>query len=206
MKRVIAYIDGFNLYHGLCALNDKSLYWLDLPTLARSLLKPDQTLVCTRYFTARIQAAGRSTQADVQRQAVYLDALAVQPNLTVHYGQFMSKPARCKNCQANWTTFEEKQSDVNLGVELTIDAFRDRFDMALVVSADSDLTSPIERMKQEHPQRQVVVAFPPNRQSNRLKALGPYIAVGLDKLRKAQLPETVISANGYPLTRPITWR
>lgn len=206
MKRVIAYIDGFNLYHGLRAQNDKSLYWLDLPALVRSLLKPDQTLVFTRYFTARIKTAGRSTVDDVRRQSVYLDALAAQPNLSLHFGQFMAKPASCKRCQSEWTTFEEKQSDVNLGVELTIDAFRDRFDVAMVISADSDLTSPIERMKQEHPTKQVVVAFPPKRQSNRLKSLGPHVVVGIDKLRNAQLPETVLSASGYPLTRPPTWR
>ena len=42
MKRVIAYVDGFNLYHGLRAKGWKRFYWLNLPALVRRLLKPDQ--------------------------------------------------------------------------------------------------------------------------------------------------------------------
>jgi hypothetical protein len=64
MKRVIAYIDGFNLYHGLRDKRWKRFYWLNLPALARRLIKPDQTLVVTKYFTTVVKsrktsAAGR---------------------------------------------------------------------------------------------------------------------------------------------------
>lgn len=206
MNRVILYIDGFNLYHGLRDLGDKSLYWLDLAALGRNLLTGDQQLVYTHYFTARIVAAGKSTQDDVRRQSTYLDALAAQPNLTTHYGQFLAKQAACRKCQATWTTFEEKQSDVNLGLELTIDAFRDRFDTALVISADSDLSSPIQRVIQEHPQKRVVVGFPPKRQSGHLRRIAHCFHIGENRLRQSQLPETVVGTTGYPLTRPQTWR
>lgn len=206
MNRVILYIDGFNLYHGLRDKGDKSLYWLDLPALGRNLLTGDQQLVHTHYFTARIVAAGRSTQDDVRRQSTYLDALAAQPNLKIHYGKFLAKQAGCRQCQATWTTFEEKQSDVNLGLELTIDAFRDLFDTALVISADSDLSSPIQRVIKEHPKKRVVVGFPPKRQSDHLKRIAPCFTIGENRLRQSQLPETVLFASGYPLTRPPTWR
>ncbi len=54
MKRVIVYIDGFNLYYGLRSKGWKHFYWLNLQKVARHLLKPNQTLVATKYFTAKV--------------------------------------------------------------------------------------------------------------------------------------------------------
>ncbi len=53
-RRVIAYIDGFNLYFGLKTQRWRRYYWIDLQLLARNLLKPDQELVFTKYFTSRV--------------------------------------------------------------------------------------------------------------------------------------------------------
>lgn len=54
-QRVIAFIDGFNLYFGLKAKRWQRYYWLNLQALMRNILKPDQHLVHTKYFTARVQ-------------------------------------------------------------------------------------------------------------------------------------------------------
>lgn len=45
MERVIAYIDGFNLYFGLKKSTGRKYYWLDLHALATRLLKRDQQLI-----------------------------------------------------------------------------------------------------------------------------------------------------------------
>jgi len=54
MQRVISYVDGFNLYYGLKSQRWQRYLWLDVQALSRKLLKPDQTLVRTKYFTARV--------------------------------------------------------------------------------------------------------------------------------------------------------
>ena len=54
MKRVVVYIDGFNLYYGLRDAGWRRYYWLDLRRLSENLLRPDQRLVLVRYFTARV--------------------------------------------------------------------------------------------------------------------------------------------------------
>ena len=54
MARVIAYIDGFNLYFGLKSQGWERYLWLNVQTLAGNLLQPGQTLVHTKYFTARV--------------------------------------------------------------------------------------------------------------------------------------------------------
>ena len=70
-KRVIAYIDGFNLYYGLKTSAWQRFLWLDLPALAHSLIRDDQVLTKTKYFTSRIV----SPEGKKKRQSTYLEAL-----------------------------------------------------------------------------------------------------------------------------------
>jgi hypothetical protein len=71
MERVIAYVDGFNLYFGLRSKGWKRYYWLNVQALAQNLLKRGQALVVTKYFTARI--AGPPDKQE--RQSAYIEAL-----------------------------------------------------------------------------------------------------------------------------------
>jgi len=55
MQRVIAYIDGYNLYYGLRTKKWKWFYWLNVQSMSQHLLKPHQTLVSTKYFTTIVK-------------------------------------------------------------------------------------------------------------------------------------------------------
>lgn len=142
MSRVISYIDGFNLYFGLKSKGWRKYYWLDLVAMSTALLLPGQQLVGTHYFTTRIRTNGQNA-ADAKRQSTYLDALATLPGLTTHEGHYLEKPQRCRQCGATWMSYEEKMTDVNIATRLLIDAHDDAFDTAIIVSADSDLTTPV---------------------------------------------------------------
>lgn len=202
--RVIAYVDGFNLYFGLREARLKRLYWLDLATLATSLLKPGQQLVATHYFTTRIRDNGHNAP-DRKRQADYLEALELS-GTSIQYGHYLEKPRRCRTCGTTWTDFEEKMTDVNIATQMLGDAFDNAFDVALLISADSDLKTPIERVRSRFPTKRVIVAFPPKRQSHELKrCANGHLAIGEDKLRQSQLPSTLTKPDGYVLSRPATW-
>jgi len=213
--RVIAYIDGFNLYHGMRAARWRSLYWLDMTALARNLLKPGQTLAATKYFTARISgpkpadspAKRRRLTEKRRRQTDYLDALATLPDIQTFEGHYLAKPRSCRACGAKWTTHEEKMTDVSIATELLIDAFRDAFDTALIVSADSDLTPPVEAVHEHFDGKRIVAAFPPRRSSVQLKrAVTAAFTIGRAKFSKSQLPERVTLPSGHTVTRPKRWR
>lgn len=92
MQRVIAYIDGFNLYHGLRSKGWKRFYWLDLQRLVHLLLKPRQTLIRTKYFTSIVKTPDDKNR----RQLAYLDALSTLADFSVHYGHFLSGRVSCK--------------------------------------------------------------------------------------------------------------
>lgn len=206
MSRVIAYVDGFNLYFGLKAKGWKKHYWLDLNGLAASLLKPGQTLAGVHYFTSRIRANGRNV-ADMQRQSDYLDALATLPSLTIHYGHYLQKSRRCHSCGATWMDYEEKMTDVNIAMQLLADAFDDHFDTALVISADSDLTTPVRQVRARFPAKRVIVAQPPGRNSVQLaSAATAAFTISETKVRQNQLPAAVTTASGYVIQRPAHWR
>lgn len=203
MERVIAYVDGYNLYYGLRAKKWKRFYWLNIQALAGQLLKPDQVLVTTKYFTTVIKQPDDKRK----RQAVFLDALRTLPDFHLYYGQFLAETVVCRKCGHTYTTYHEKMTDVNISVELMADAYQNQFDVALLISADSDLTGPVEAVRRLFPAKRVVAAFPPSRSSFALKkAANVALHVGHVELAKSLLPNTITTPSGVVLHRPAQWR
>lgn len=206
MSRVISYIDGFNLYFGLKNKGWKRYYWLDLEALSEALMIAGQTLETTHYFTARLRLVGNN-HADKQRQDDYLDALLTRNNLQIHHGHYLRKTRQCRSCGASWPDYEEKMTDVNIAVQLIADAFDDNFDTALIISADSDLTTPVQLVRKRFPNKKIVIAQPPGRNSNQLsQAANTAFQISRKKVQTSQLPETVTTADGVTLQRPATWK
>ena len=202
MNRAIVYIDGFNLYFGLCDKGWRRYLWLDLAQLASRLLKPDQTLAGVKYFTARV----RADPAKVQRQATYLQALDVRGGVSIYYGRYQQRSRNCRNCNAVWTEYEEKMSDVRLAVELVKDAYTSQFDTAIIVSADADLQPPLELIRQSFPSKRVVAVFPPARDSHHLSVIAhESFRIGRARLSKSQFPPVIAKPDGFLLRRPNEW-
>ena len=202
--RVITYIQGFNLYFGLRAKGWQKYYWLDLAAMSSALLKPGQELIHTHYFTARIRDMGRGQSA--KRQTTWLDALATRPDITCHFGHYLPKKKRCRHCGTTWVSHEEKMTDVNIAAQLLCDAYEDRFDTAIIVSGDSDLTTPIRLVRERFPDKRLIVAFPPKRRSDQLRRFAHgHIVIGADSLRQNLLPEEIETPSGYRLKRPKEW-
>ena len=206
VQRVAVYIDGLNLYYGLKSKGWRRFYWLDLRLLAENLLKPGQELVVVRYFTTRISPEPQDPGKAV-RQNTYLEALETLRDSYIHYGKHMPKNHTCLNCGSTWQTYEEKMTDVNIAVEMLGDVQDGVFDTAIVVSGDSDLTGPVTSIRSRYSNKQVIVAFPPDRVSKQLRQVATAsFVIGRKKLDDSQLPDRVIRSNGYALNRPPSWR
>lgn len=203
--RVAVYVDGLNLYYGLNYPDWRQYHWLDLRRLAERLLRPGQRLAMVRYFTARFQRRAEYPYRHTS-QDIYLKALATLPDLTIQYGHHMSKTRTCRNCKASWETFEEKMTDVNIAVALLRDAQHNAFDTAMLISADSDLIGPIDAVLHSCPVKRIVVAFPPNRNSEDLKNYATaFVKLGRRTIARSQFPAYIIDANGYPIRKPARW-
>jgi uncharacterized LabA/DUF88 family protein len=202
-ERVIAYIDGFNLYFGLKDKGWKRLYWLDVASLAKNLLRADQKLEAVRYFTARISRPSSKQR----RQNAFLEATAELGKCTMHYGQYLDKQRDCPRCTYSYDVSEEKMTDVNIAVEMMAVAVENRFDMALLVSADSDLTPPVKKIKSLFPSKRIVAAFPPARNSQRLaSAVDEQLTIGRGRLAQSLLHETIKKKDGHLIRRPERWQ
>lgn len=99
-------------------------------------------------------------------------------------------------------------TDVNIATAIIVDAFKDEYDMALLISGDSDLTPPIKQVHNSFEnKKRVFIAFPPKRHNNSMAivAKGSMI-IGRKKLVDAQFDEEVISKTGFKLKIPAEWK
>lgn len=201
-ERVTIYIDGFNLYFGIREASFDKCRWLNVRKLAENLLQAHQELIDIKYFTSRV-----SNNPDKQkRQSTYIDALE-SVGVKIIYGNYQDGSEECKRCGNIWRTAKEKMTDVNIATSMIIDAFKDKYDMAMLISGDSDLVPPIKSIHEYFNNKRVLIAFPPKRHNSSmaLVAKGSLI-IGRKKLVDSQFDEEVISKTGYKLKVPENWK
>jgi len=216
MDRVNAYIDGFNLYHSLKDQGWSKYYWLDIPSLLQGLLKDNQVINTVFYFTSP-----SVEPASLKRQTTYIEALervslTKNRHLQVVRGRFESDDVkcsvcndyiRCQECGQIVSFNHEKETDVNIAVQMLSDAYEDAFDVALLITADSDQVGTIRTIKKFfYDTKKVGVVFPPKRESKHLIKVADFVLhISQNDLGKNQLPEIVEKHDGYKLQRPNTW-
>lgn len=220
--RASVYIDGFNLYYG--AVADTAYRWLNVVELCRRLL-PRDDVTRVRYFTALVSDT-RSDPSKSVRQQTFMRALETLPEIEVTYGSFLANVRRMPLAKARpedagvprlvslqrsgptsavVLRTEEKGSDVNLATMLVADAFRGEFEVAAVLSTDSDLALPIDLVRRELG-LPVGVLFPKKRYSVELARVAAFRRTFDDRLlRQCQLPRTVVDSGGRTITKPIDW-
>lgn len=202
MKRIIVYIDGFNLYFGIISKGWNYLKWLDVNKLAINLLKSDQKLIEVKYFTSRV----RNDPEKEKRQNTYIEALETT-GIKIFYGHYQDNTIECRNCGSYWPSPNEKMTDVNIATNMLIDAHTNKFNVALLISGDSDLVPPIRAIHKHFKDKRVIVAFPPKRHNLSVAKVskGSFI-IGRKKLKDSQLPEKITKKDGYVLIKPKEWK
>lgn len=137
--RLLILVDGTNFQ---ASMREAGLeYPIDFPRLAHQLAKSvdgGTILVKLRFYAAA--SANREVR---KREAVLFDALRRASATELVEGWHERK--RCNRCHAPY--HREKETDVNLAVDLVDGAHRDKYDVALIISADSDFVPAIERVR-----------------------------------------------------------
>ncbi len=209
-NRLIAYVDGFNLYRGMRDAGMRALFWLDLGVLVRRLCPKTAQVAAVKYVTARILNLKRTSdpgfkgqELSRKRQSEYIDALA-STGVKIFEGKYKLRPAVCRSCGAKWSKPEEKASDVHLATQLLCDAFRTEFDIAMMVTGDADV-APAIRVVVNELKLPVIVAFPPKRILNELMAVATsYKHINRHDIGKSQLPDQ-FEHEGHVFKRPAKW-
>jgi uncharacterized LabA/DUF88 family protein len=225
--RVIFYIDGFNLYNSRLK-RLRQYRWLDIFALAKALAGAENDVTKVNYYTAYV--SGRIDAQAVAKQQAYLAALKTNPVIEVFSGNFVINhkwvklvhPPLAKPDGYVWPTPypefvqasipQEKGSDVKLGVHLVRDGYTDAYDVAYVLTNDTDLIEPIRIVTQEI--GKLVIIVPPILPHSPKNPVPPTSLKNVSSdfnliddamLAACQFPDQVPKGNGKTLTRPASW-
>jgi hypothetical protein len=208
------------VYYG--ALRKTSFRWLDLEAFCRLLL-PKNDVRKIKYFTARMSARPGKPDTPLRQQA-YLRALGTLPSVEVYFGHYLAHArwmplaapgggvlldVNGKVQFAEVLRNEEKGSDVNLASHLVHDAHRGEFEVGVVISNDSDLSTPIELVTRDLGLPVGVVnphaTNPGSRQSVQLRRVASFLKeIRPGGLRKCQFPPVLADSDGA-FSKPATW-
>jgi uncharacterized LabA/DUF88 family protein len=173
-------------------------------------MAPGHSIDHIRYFTARV--SGKVDTDAPLRQNAYLSALSSIPILTAHFGKFLAHeqsmplahPRPAGPRFADVIRNEEKGSDVNLATYLILDGCDGLYELALVISNDSDLKDAVSQVNARF--APVWVINPNVRFSNALKgAAARYIPIPAATLAASQFPDPVVLPSGAQISRPGVW-
>lgn len=206
--KVNVYIDGFNLFYG--SVKGTPYKWLDVDNMCRLLL-PSHQINKIKYFTALVNARPNDLNQPV-RQLVYLRALGTISCLEIIMGHFLTSEVKMPvaGSSANSPRYvrvvktEEKGSDVNLATHLLMDGFKNDYEMAVLVTNDSDLLEPIKVVRYEL--NLPVGLLNPHKKPSR--ALLPHVAF-VKQIRKgvlaaSQFPAAMTDKQGN-FHKPASW-
>lgn len=204
MKTCI-YVDGFNLYYG--CLKGTSYKWLDLLKMCQLLL-PNDEILKIKYFTALVSPRANDPDKPLRQQTL-LRALRTIPNLEIILGSFLSYEKKMPLAPAGSgyvrvIKTEEKGSDVNLATHLLLDGFHNVYELAVVVSNDSDLVLPIRVVSEQFDKRVGLL----NPQVHTSMALLPHVMfvknIRKHVLNMNQFPDTLTDLDGA-FHKPSGW-
>lgn len=199
-RRVMVYVDGFNLYHAIDELRQDSLKWLCLRRLSESIIGPREELRAVKYFSAYANFIPEAAA----RHRAYVHALEAE-GVKAIMGQFKKKYLKCKICGARYETHEEKETDVNIAIHLVRDTMENSFDRALVISADTDLSTAVTMARQLSGTKAIDVVAPPGRMS-RSRSLNPLFELTKGKIRAARLRDEYDIGGGRKVEVPAKYR
>jgi uncharacterized LabA/DUF88 family protein len=136
-KRVAVYIDGSNLYHKLKDLKIPNTTEFDYFGLCEFLSRK-RKVVSYRYYVGAVRAKdddpiGQAKRASQQRLFSHLkeQGLLVKPGFLMENGG----------------KYHEKGVDVKIAVDLLVGAYDNLYDVAIVLSSDTDLIPAIKKIR-----------------------------------------------------------
>jgi uncharacterized LabA/DUF88 family protein len=213
VAKVGIYCDGFNIYYGLRSYyysTGQCLYWLDIRAFCQALAtrrpygRPEDTAAIVKYFTADPVTADQRL-----RHQNYYSMIRSRGGVDVIDGRYSAKQLRCKaQCKLVYQSYEEKETDVNIGLQVLHDAYQGLYYKLVLVSSDSDFVPVLRMIRAVFPSIMIIVLAPLGNSSG--SRLGKYADCHI-KLKKQDylphvLPPVVTAPSGMSFTCPATWR
>lgn len=180
--RAALYVDGFNLYYPIVDMGDagQHLKWASLWRLGQLFSEPnDATLVKAVLCTA---------------------VPAHYPDKRDRHIKFNNAQRACGVTVINGHhIFDgEKQTDINLALALILDGLDNVYDIAFLLSADSDQAATARTFRERMPHKRLVSIAPPNRPvSDKVRTYADAsFTMRSDLLERSVMPATLDGKSG----------
>ena len=131
MKKVMIYIDGSNFYF---SVKRKFKCKIDIEKFCKKLVG-ENNLVEIKYYIAPVEQF--SNPEMYANQQSFFDKLREIKNLNIIFGRLEKRKRDGK------TYFVEKATDVNLALDLVLDAQANLYDEAFLISNDGDFSGAV---------------------------------------------------------------
>lgn len=207
-NRVCFLVDGFNVYHSVCAaqrvIKGASLKWLDIQSLCSSYLSSignGAVMEKVFYFSAFMDWIPEK----VARHQALVEALRAT-GVEIQLGRFKEKEVWCRTCKQLNKHHEEKETDVAIAVKLMELLYLDACDTAVLVSGDTDLAPAVRAAKALWPKKRIWALFPFARHNAELKAIcHGHLKVKAQRYVTYQLSNPLKGLSGGVIWKPPTW-
>lgn len=146
MKRIAIYIDGSNFYFSIKKRFNCSV---DIEKFCKKLAGKED-LVKINYYTAPVGISNPEMYANQQR---FLEKLRKIDKLRIIFGRLE------KRKQDGNVYFVEKATDINLALDIVLDAQAGEYDEAFLISNDGDFSGAVNAVKERFSKRATYVAI-----------------------------------------------
>ncbi len=135
--KVAVYIDGNNLYHKLKDLKIENTTEFDYRGFSDFLAR-GREIISYRYYVGAVKAKEGNKKAEKMRseQQKLFNNLKTQ-GFCIKRGYLMENNGK----------FHEKGVDVKIAIDMLIGAYEKRYDVAIIISSDTDLIPAIKHIK-----------------------------------------------------------
>ncbi len=219
-QKVAFFVDGFNVYHALvdCCRADPShtcYKWFDLRTFLTKFIDPQKEWISDIYYFSAYFPWERDSHTGKYipdlgkevRHRAYREALE---NDGIHtlFGEFLRpRQTKCPCCHGTYDRTEEKRTDVCIGVTMLEMAVKRKYDIAILVSGDTDFVPALETIKRMYPLKKVGVLCPYKRPNTEYKKIVTfyYRKTKLLDYSNCKFPCVITRSDGTQITCPPSW-
>lgn len=135
-ERVMIFIDGSNMYHNIMSNYGRAN--LDYYKFSLKLTNADRKLIRTYYYNSPLDQV--QNPAAYKSQQRFYSYLYKTPQLEVKLGRLQKKPDG---------TSTEKGVDVKLAVDMLTKAYKNHYDVAILISGDGDFAQVVQEVKDQ---------------------------------------------------------
>ncbi len=169
------------------------------------MLGPHDTVDVIKYFTAPVTRQFASRPGEERRQNSWLDAVKTIPGVEVIQGFHQKHDTKAR---------EEKQTDINIAVELLVDAVNGECTRAILITGDIDQAPAVRAARERLPlgrRVEVDVWVPPGVSFNRWREAADELGMSCreitpEMLAASRLPDRIVTTAGAVVTCLDEWK